>query len=126
MGLFKGEKNTNTGNERETRIEDQTQPYLLKPTRGKENFIEPPMKQPPSNQKQIKRMKKQLGKLNKKLRDSNRKHNNLVSKRSSIKKKIEELKGPSEPVLGRWGQFFALRERFTYRRYKKLTTSCQF
>ena len=57
MGLYnrvKGEKNTNTSNElneRETRInpiEDQTiiiKPYQLKPKRGKETFIEPPMEQ---------------------------------------------------------------------------------
>ena len=44
--------------------------YQLKPKRGKETFIEPPVEQPPSNQKQIKRMKKKLGKLNKKIRHS--------------------------------------------------------
>ena len=74
-------------------------PYQLKPKRGKETFIEPPMKQEPpptSNQKQIKRMKK-LGKLNKKIRHSKKKHNNMVSKQNSIKKKIEELKGSREP-----------------------------
>ena len=90
MGLYnrvKGEKNTNTSNElneRETRInliEDQTRrlkPYLLKPKRSKETFIEPPMKQPPSNSKQIKHMKKKLGKLSKKIRHSKKKHNNLI------------------------------------------------
>ena len=97
MGLYNRVEGENTGNERETKIdliEDQTKPYHL---RGKETFIEPPMKQPPSNQKQIKRMKKKLSKLNKKIRHSKRKHNNLISKRNSIKKKIEELKGPREP-----------------------------
>ena len=60
-------------------------PYQLKPKRGKETFIDTPVKQPPveqpppSNQKQIKRMKKKLGKLNKKIRHSKKKHNNLVS-----------------------------------------------
>ena len=88
MGLYKGE---NTGNERETRIEDQSQPYQ------QETFIEPPVEQPPSNSKQIKCMKKKLGKLNKKIRHSKRKHNNLISKRNSIRKEIEELKGPCEP-----------------------------
>ena len=82
-------KRVNTGNEKETRInlsEDQTlKPYQL---RGNETSI----KQPPSNQKQINRMKKKLGKLNKKIRHSKRKHNNLISKRNSIKKKIEEQK----------------------------------
>ena len=71
--------------------------YQLKPKRGKETFIEPPVEQPPSNQKQIKRMKKKLGKLNKKIRHSKKKHNNLISKRNSIKKKIEELKGLHKP-----------------------------
>ena len=33
-------------------------PYQLRPKRGKKTFIEPPVEQPPSNQKQIKRMKK--------------------------------------------------------------------
>ena len=74
-------------------------PYQLKPKRGKETFVEPSVEQkelPPSNLKQIKRMKKKLGKLNKKIRHSKRKHSNLISKRNSIKKKIEELKGPRE------------------------------
>ena len=85
MGLYNRVKGENTGNERETRIEDQNQPYQL---RG------PLVKQPTSNTKQIKRMKKKLGKLNKKIRHSKRKHNNLISKRHSIKKKIKELKRP--------------------------------
>ena len=81
------------------------EPYQLKPKRGKETFIEPPVEQPPveqspSNQKQIKHMKKKLSKLNKKIKHSKKKHNNLVSKRNSIKKKIEELKGPHEPNPG--------------------------
>ena len=89
MGLY----NRVTGNE------DQTQtlkPYQLKPKRGKETFIKPPLKQPP-NQKEIKRMKKKLGKLNKKIRHSKKKRNNLISKQNSLKKKIEELKEPREP-----------------------------
>ena len=75
-------------------------PYQLKPKRGKETFIEPPVKQPPSNQKQIKCMKKKLGELNKKISHSKKKHNNLISKRNSIKKKIKELKRPREPDSG--------------------------
>ena len=59
--------------------------------------MEPPMKQPPSNQKRVKRMKKTLAKLNKKIRHSNKKNNNLIFKRNLIKKKIEELKGQREP-----------------------------
>ena len=79
-------------------------PYQLKPERGKETFIEPPMKQEPtptSNPKQIKHMKKKLGKLNKKIRHSKKKHNNLISKQNLIKKKIEELKGPRPEELKR-------------------------
>ena len=75
-------------------------PYQLKPKRGKETFIEPPVEQkelPPANLKQFKRMEKKLDKLNKKIRHSEKDHNNLISKRNSIKKKIKELKGPHEP-----------------------------
>ena len=75
-------------------------PYQLKPKRGKETFVEPPMEQEPSSTaslKQIKFMKKKLGKLNKKIRHSKKKHNNLISKRNSIKKKIKELKVSREP-----------------------------
>ena len=74
----------------------ELKPYKLKPKRGKETFIEPPVEQPPSNTKQIKCMKKKLGRLNKKIRHSERRHNNVISKPNSIKKKIGELKGPRE------------------------------
>ena len=56
---------------------------------------------PPSNAKQVKRMKEKLGKLNKEIRHSKKKYNNLISKRNSIKKKIEELKG-FNPRLTPW------------------------
>ena len=36
----------------------ELRPYQLKPKRGKETFIEPPVEQPPSNQKQIKHEEK--------------------------------------------------------------------
>ena len=75
-------------------------PYQLKPKRGKETFIEPPVEQkelPLSNLKQIKRMKKKLGKLNKKIRHSKKDHNNLISKQNSIKKRIKVLKGLRKP-----------------------------
>ena len=59
-------------------------PYQLKPKRGK---IEPPVEvPPPSNPKQIKRMKKKLSKLNKKIRHSKAKHNNLISIVSQLSK----------------------------------------
>ena len=76
MVLYNRVKGENTGNElneRETRIEDQTQPYQLRPKRGKKTLIKPPMEQPP-NQKQIKRMKKKLDKLSKKIRHSKMKN----------------------------------------------------
>ena len=72
-------------------------PYHLRPKKGKETFIEDiEMPPPPSNRKQIKRMKKKLSKLSKKIRHSKRKRNNLISMLNSIKKKIEELKGSRE------------------------------
>ena len=59
-------------------------PYQLKPKRGQETFIEPPVEQKEvpstSNTEQIKSMKKKLGKLNKKIRHYKKKHNSLVSK----------------------------------------------
>ena len=58
----------------------ELRPYQLKPKRGKETFIEPPMEQPTSNLKQIRCMKKKLGKLDKKIKHSKKKHNNLISK----------------------------------------------
>ena len=79
-------------------------PYQLKPKRGQETFIEPPVERkerPPLNAKQIKCMKKKLGKLNKKIRHFKKEHDNLIPKRNSIKKKIEELKGPREPEESR-------------------------
>ena len=82
-------------------ISTNFKPYQLKPKRGRETFIEPPVEQkevpPPQNTKRIKHMKRKLGKLNKKIRHSKKKHNNLVSKRNSIKKTIKEQKGPLEP-----------------------------
>ena len=75
-------------------------PYQLKPKRGQETFIEPPVEQkevpPPPNAKQIKRITKKQDKLNKKIRHSKRKHNDLISKQNSIRKKVKKLKGPCE------------------------------
>ena len=70
-------------------------PYQLKPTRGKETFIEPPMEQkesPLTNPKQLKRMKKKLDELKTKIRHSRKKHDGLIHKRNSLRKAIEELK----------------------------------
>ena len=79
-------------------------PHQVKPKRGQETFIKPPVEQkevPSSNPKQIKCMKKKLGKLNKKISHSKRKHNNLVSMQNSIKKKTEDLKRQQEPEESR-------------------------
>ena len=60
-------------------IEDKTQPYQLKPKRSNE----PPMEQkesPPTNPKQIKRMKKKLDELNTKIRHSKKKNDGLIHK----------------------------------------------
>ena len=96
------------------------QPYQLKPKRGKETFIEPPVEQPPSNQKPIKRMKKKLSKINKKIGHSKKKHNNLISKRNSTKKKMEELKGQREPIKPREPEPIELEQAFdrAYRSYR--------
>ena len=71
-------------------------PYQLKPIRGKETFIEPPMEQaesPPTNPKKLKHMKKKLDHLNRKIRHSKKKHDRLIHKQNSLKKAIEGLKG---------------------------------
>ena len=99
-------------------------PYQLKPKKGQEIFIEPPVGQkkvsPPQNAKQIKCIKKNLGKLNKKIRHSKRKYNNLISKRNPIKKKTKELKGLSKPEVSREPKSFnpAELEQAFYRAYR--------
>ena len=67
-------------------------PYQLKPKRGKETFIEPPVERaesPTINPKKLKRMKKKLDELNRKIRHSRKKHNGLIHKRNSLRKAIE-------------------------------------
>ena len=74
--------------------------YWLKPKRGKETFMEPPMEQPPSgakcptsgDPKKLKRMKKRLDELNRKIRHSRKKHNGLIHKQNFLRKAIEGLK----------------------------------
>ena len=59
------------------------EPYQLKPKRGKETFIEPPVEwaeSPTTNPKKLKRMKKKLDELNRKIRHSRKKHNGLIHK----------------------------------------------
>ena len=98
-------------------------PYQLKPKKGQETFIEPPVEQkevsPPPNAKQIKYIKKNLGKLNKKIRHSKRKYNNLISKRNPINK-TKELKRLSKPEVSREPKSFnpvELEQAF-YRAYR--------
>ena len=123
VGLYNGVKGDTVVRFRPDRPR-QPEPFQLKPKRGKETFIEPPVKQikasPPSKQKQIKRMKKKLNELNRKIRHSNQKHNNLISKRNSVKKKIEKLKGSHEPEPGRPREPIELEQAFgrAYRSYR--------
>ena len=70
-------------------------PYQLKPKRGKETFKEPPVEQPPSNQKWVERMKKKLDKLNKKIKGSELKGSN----------KPEESFTPSELEQAFYGAY---------------------
>ena len=71
IGLYKGE----------TVNEDQTlKPYQLKPKRGKETFIEPPVEQPPPDPKKLKQMKKKLDDLNRKIRHSMKRSDLLIHK----------------------------------------------
>ena len=73
----------------------ELRPYQLKTKTGKESFIEPPMEQtesPPTNPKQLKRMKKKLRELNRKIRHSRKKNDGLIHKRNSLRRAIEELK----------------------------------
>ena len=77
-------------------------PYQLKPKRGKETFIEPPMEQkesPPANPKKLKRMKKKLDELNRKIRHSRKRNDGLTHKQNSLRKAIEGLKGPASGDL---------------------------
>ena len=101
-------------------IEDKTQPYQLKPRRGKE----PPMEQkesPLTNPKQIKRMKKKLGELNRKIRHSKKKNDGLIHKRNSLRRAIEELKRGTRQAPIERRQGFTERERAfggAYRSYR--------
>ena len=86
--------------------------YQLKPKRGKETFMEPPMEQKesppllagcstPLDPKKLKRMKKKLDELNRKIRHSRKKHNGMIHKRNALRKAIEVLKHGTKPeVLG--------------------------
>ena len=75
-------------------------PYQLKPKRGKETFIEPPVEwaeSPTTNPKKLKRMKKKLDELNKKIRHSRKKRDGIIHKRNSLRKAIEALKRCTKP-----------------------------
>ena len=74
--------------------------YQLKPKRGNETFIEPPVEQaesPPTNPKKLKQMKKKLDKLNRRIRHSRKKHDGMIHKRNSLRKAIEEIKHDTKP-----------------------------
>ena len=75
-------------------------PYQLKPKRGKEAFIEPPVEwaeSPTTNPKKLERMKKKLDELNRKIRHSRKKHDGLIHRQNSLKKAIEALKRGTKP-----------------------------
>ena len=83
-------------------------PYQLKPKRGKETFIEPPMEQNelppllvghcmPPDPKKLKYMKKKVDELNREIRHSRKKHDGLIHKRNSLRKAIEGLKSGTKP-----------------------------
>ena len=79
-------------------------PYQLKPKRGKETFMEPPMEQkelPPPDAKKLKLMKKKLNELNRKISHCRKKHDGMIHKQNSLRKAIEGLKHGTKPeVLG--------------------------
>ena len=75
-------------------------PYQLKPKRGKETFIDPPVEwaeSPPTNPKKLKRMKKKLDELSRKIRHSRKKHDGLIHKHNSLRKAIDGLKHGTKP-----------------------------
>ena len=83
-------------------------PYQLKPKRGKETFMEPPVGQKesppplagcstPLDPKKLKRMKKKLDELNRKIRHSRKKHDGMIHKRNALRKVIEVLKHGTKP-----------------------------
>ena len=85
-------------------------PYQLKPKRGKETFMEPPIEQPPPwsrapsgppDPKKLKRMKKKLDELKirkiRKIRHLRKKHNGLTHKQNSLRKVILDLKCGTKP-----------------------------
>ena len=108
-------------------------PYQLKPKRGKETFMEPPMKQKelPSSDpqvptsgdpKKLKRIKKKLDELNRKIRHSRKKHDGLIHKRNSLRKTIEAVKHDTklEPMPEPEWNFKELEQAFrgAYRSYR--------
>ena len=59
---------------------------------------------PPTNPKQLKRMKKKLGELNRKIRHSKKKNDGLIRKQNSLRREIKELKqGTRQPIERRQG-----------------------
>ena len=103
----------------------ELRPYKLKPKRGKETFIEPPVEQkelpPPPNPKQIKCIKKKLDELNRKIRHSKNKNNGLIHKRNSLRRAIEEIKqGTRQTPIERRQDFVEHERAFggAYRSYR--------
>ena len=68
-------------------------------------------RKPPTNPKQIKRIKKKLDELNRKIRHSKKKNDGLIYKRNSLKKAIKELKWGTRQAPIEQEQSFVERER---------------
>ena len=76
---------------------------------------------PPTNPKQLKRMKKKLGELNRKIRHSKKKNDGLIQKRNSLRRVIRELKRGTRQAPIERRQGFVERERAfggAYRSYR--------
>ena len=74
---------------------------------------------PPTNPKQLKRMKKKLGELNRKIRHSKKKNDGLIRKQNSLRRAIEELKrGNAKRPTIEPEQGFVERERAFGRAYR--------
>ena len=77
---------------------------------------------PPTNPKQLKRMKKKLGEPNRKIRHSKKKNDRLIHKRNWLRRAIEELKqgNAKKPTIERSQGFVECERAFSgaYRSYR--------
>ena len=87
-----------------TMRDTEFKPYQLKPKRdtnvepfSEPSVVEPPIEQPSSGPKKLKRMKKKLDELNRKFRHSRKNHDGMIHKRNSLRKAIQGLKRGTKP-----------------------------